>query len=184
MVALSRFIPKVLESVSNQPPFMVERSLIATLRDFAKQSLCWEETLTLQFNQGKEAALELPEHTLLNRIIHAFDEDLPLVQNRDYHVNIHSERLMWLNSTPPRQIIVSVSLIPDTSATEVPDFFFDRYHEAIAAGAALRSQGANGIPQYQQYELKTVYNDAVKEAKDIALNGHARVVPQFKHRFI
>ncbi|MEC4091585.1 hypothetical protein [Pseudoalteromonas rubra] len=187
MTALSEFVPHVLEHVPGKARFEVERKLIAYIREFCKDTFCWQSTVPVTFDQTREATLSLPESATLFRILHAHDQDRPVFQGQEYTADMHAGKVRWLDSLPPPYPVTFVlSVFPDTESKSVPDFLYNHYREAIAAGAALMFNGLRGVdmPPFKVYQLSDVCRYAKSEARDLALNNGQRQNPQIKHHFL
>lgn len=185
MIALSSFVPKVLESVSGQAAFVVEQRLIGTLRDFCKTTMVWQKTIEVTVDPiTKKAQVALPDDAVLVKIMQSMDADLPVHQNNEFLFSPIDGELKWQTSyLPSGPLTLVLALMPKSNARQVPEFLFEHFGEAIAGKAATAFAGKSDMPQYKVYELNEQYSNALLAARDMALNGSARIAPTVKHTF-
>lgn len=185
MIALSSFVPKVLESVSGQAAFVVEQRLIGTLRDFCNTTLCWQKTIEVTVDAiTKKTQVALPDDAVLVKLMQSMDADLPVYQNNEFLFNPIDGQLKWQSCyLPSGPLTLVLALKPTSNAQQVPEFLFEHFGDAIAGKAATTFAGKSDMPQYKVYELNEQYNDALLAARDLALNGSARIAPKVKHTF-
>ena len=186
MRALDDFIAYVAEDVPSQPSFIVRRAVLASAREFCKETLCWQEDVDVQFSEQNTAVINLPELAEFHSVIEAGDMDYPLQQNQHYTVNIIAGTLKWLDGrAPTTPVNFSVALFPDSEADKIPDFLYKQFRDAKAAGAAFRFAGRPNVDmrQYRVYELQEAFRTGKHDARDVALNGRRRLAAPIKHHF-
>ncbi|MBY6105023.1 hypothetical protein KUW19_00840 [Ferrimonas balearica] len=162
---------QVYPYVSGCPEVIIEQAVSQAAREFFRQTQVWRETLPLDVVEG-QTAYALPVHTygteaFIEEVVRVFrpmpnrqrDEDLYAVPHTSDLPNLGSRPIAF-TSPRPDQLLLAPSpveaetlqaeavLVPTTTATSIPDHYYEPYAQALLHGAIYELKGQSGHPWF------------------------------------